>query len=168
MTDLVHGVQRLPEGGLRARLASRERQLLASLPDQLRPVLTGEEDPAGVRERLFPPAYDDPEEEAEYRELVGDDLLEERLDKLDAFARTLDAGEEGDDVWTLDLSEEDAEAWLSALNDARLALASIVGIQHESDWEAGPDPEDSTAVALWYLGWLQEELLSALRSSPED
>lgn len=166
--SLVHGVQRLPDGGLRIQLASRERQLLASLPDQLRPILTGQEDPAQVRARLFPPAYEDPEQEEEYRELVGDTLLEERLQKLDVFAGTLDAGEEHDENWTLDLSEEDAEAWLSALNDARLALASIVGIQHESDWEVGPDPEDSTAVALWYLGWLQEELLSALRSSPED
>lgn len=166
--SLVHGVQRLPGGGLRIQLASRERELLASLPDQLRPILTGEEDPGQIRARLFPRAYDDPEQEAEYRELVGDTLLEERLEKLDAFSGALDAGEEHDESWTLDLSEEDGEAWLSALNDARLALASIVGIQHESDWEAGPDPEDSTAVALWYLGWLQEELLAALRSSPED
>lgn len=166
--SLVHGVQRLPEGGLRVQLASRERQLLASLPEQLRPILTGDDDPAGVRDRLFPHAYDDAEQEAEYRELVGDTLLEERLDKLDAFAGTLDAGEEHDETWTLDLSDEDAEAWLSALNDARLALASVVGIEHESDWQAGPDPDNPTAVALWYLGWLQEELLSALRTSPED
>lgn len=165
---LTHGVQRLPDGRVRVRLAIRERQLLSSLPDQLRPIVGGDEDPAGVRGRLFPPAYDDTDAEAEYRGLVGDSLVEERLEKLETFARTLASGEERRQRWTLDLSAEDADAWLSALNDARLALAAIVGIEHESDWEHGPDADDPTAVALWYLGWLQEELLAALMSSPTD
>lgn len=144
------------------RLGTRERDLLRSLPEQLRPVLTGEADPGNARDRLFPRAYEDAEHEDEYRDLVGEYLVEERLDRLDAFARTLDAGEARRLTWTVELSADDAEAWLSALNDARLTLGVVLGITDESQWESGLDRSDPSTVALAYLGWLQEELLRAL------
>jgi hypothetical protein len=158
---VTRGVRRLPGGGVRVRLAARERELLRSIPEQLRPILAGEAD-SPAHERLFPPAYRDERLESEYRDLVGESLVAERLDRLDAFARTLDGGESGRLGWTVDLTAEDAHAWLSAINDARLTLGVLLGITDESQWEHALDHDDPSTVALAYLGWLQEELLQAL------
>lgn len=163
---LLGGVRRLPGGGVRVRLSSRERDLLRSLPAQLRPLLSGSQDlvtgSGSARDRLFPPAYEDPLDELEYRELVGSQVSEERLAALEDFARTLEGGSTRRLSWMTDLTSEEADAWLSALNDARLTLAMIVGVKEERDWEQGPNRSDPSSVALFYLGWLQEELLAAL------
>jgi len=159
----------LPGGGYQVRLGHPERDLLRSLPGQLRSLLAGETDldtGAGwVRERLFPRAYDDPVEELAYRELVGTTPTDDRLAALDDFARTLDGGTAGPRTWSTTLTAEEADAWLSAVNDARLTLAMVVGIASEDDWPAAHQAGDPTAVALSWLGWLQEELLTALTTS---
>ncbi|CAN5259420.1 hypothetical protein BH20ACT9_BH20ACT9_18530 [soil metagenome] len=152
----------LPDGGLRVRLGWRERALLVDVARRLRPVLTGDEDLSRVRERLFPPAYDDPEAEAEYRALVGDGLVDERVAALDAFLATLDGGETRLLHWSATLDAGQAAAWLSATNDLRLILAATLGVTDESQWETGPDVGDRSSVLLYYLGWLQERLLAAM------
>jgi uncharacterized protein DUF2017 len=163
---VLRAVRRLPGGGVRVRLTVRERDLLASLPAQLRPLLAGEHDlstPAGlIRERLFPAAYADPMDELEYRELVGTTISAERLAAVEDFARTLQGGSTRRSWWSTELDAEQAAAWLSALNDARLTLAMVVGVTSEEQWQHGVDPSDPTSVALYYLGWLQEQLLDAL------
>jgi hypothetical protein len=164
---LDHGVRRLPGGGVRVKLGNRERDLLRSVPDQLRPVLTGEVE-TDARKRLFPRAYHDDEADEEYRDLVGESLVAERVERLEAFARTLDEGHEGRLWWSVELSADDAHAWLSALNDARLTLGVLLGITDESQWEQGVDQSNPSAVALAYLGWLQEELLRALMETLPD
>jgi hypothetical protein len=104
---LTHGVRRLPDGGFRVRLATRERELLRSLPAQLRPVLSGEQQVGDSGQRLFPAAYDDLADEMEYRELVGDSLTQERLAALDRLSRGVAAGSTrprgvccGRSIWT--------------------------------------------------------------------
>src|SRR5688500_13645235 len=103
-------------GGYRLRLPPEEREVLRSLPAQLRDLLeTG--DPA--LERLFPPAHpDDPEQQAEYASLVHDDLRRQRETSLDVMERTIDADR---------IDEEDLSAWLTALNDLRLVPATRLG-----------------------------------------
>lgn len=165
---LIHGVVRLPGGGVRVRLTTRERTLLQTLPDQLRPVLSGEAGPGAVRDRLFPRAYSESEDESEYRDLVGDSLIEERLGRLAAFAATLDAGRDGRLTWTVELDADQAHAWLGALNDARLTLGVLLGITEESQWEGGDAGDDPSKVALYYLGWLQEQLLAALMGTLDE
>ncbi|MDP8977018.1 MAG: DUF2017 domain-containing protein [Actinomycetota bacterium] len=152
----------LPDGGLRVRLGWRERELLVDTARRLRPVLTGDEDLPRARERLFPPAYDDPRAEAEYRGLVGDSLVEERVAALDAFVATLEGGQTRLFAWSATLDAEQAAAWLSATQDLRLILAERLGVTDESHWETGPDLGDRFSLLLYYLGWLQERLLAAL------
>ena len=154
------------DGGIAVVLPAAERRFLASLPAQLRAVLRGEAGPPGAHERLFPRASEDPRVEASYRELAAESLLEERLGAVDAFAATLDDGETRLATWRVTLDEDAAAAWLSATNDARLVLASLLGIASEQDWEAGPEPDDAASAALHYLSWLQEALLAALRGEP--
>lgn len=156
------GIRRLPDGDFLVRLPNRERQVLRSLPEQLGSVLAGEQDIGGAVERLYPRAYDAAGDEAEYREMVGDSLVEERLEALEAFARTLDGGQLRGSGWRVQLDPDEADAWLSAINDARLVLGCLLGIADESRWERGPDADDPTSMMLYYLGWLEEELVAAM------
>jgi hypothetical protein len=164
----VHGAKRLPGGGVRMRLAAREREVLRSLPDQLRPLLAGEVDVEGLGDRLYPSAYpEDPLAELEYRELAQDEVVSWRVGALDTFAETLERGEDGRLGWSVELTPEEAEAWLSALNDARLTLGVLLGIVEEGDWEGGPDEDNPSSMVLAYLSWLQEDLIVALMGSLE-
>jgi hypothetical protein len=165
---LGHGVRRRAGGGLRVRLSDREHQLLRSLPDQLRPLISDEDAPADLRARLFPRTYEDPLEELEQSDALHDALAEQRLASIDTFAQTLDGGQRGRFGWSIDLDADEADAWLSAVNDARLALGVVLGVTAESQWEDGPDPDEPASVALWYLGWLEEQIVQALMSSLAD
>lgn len=163
---LPSGVRRLDAGHVRVRLTPRERDLLRSLPAQLRPLVAGERDldtsVGWVGQRLYPAAYEDPLDEYDYRELVGDSVSEQRLAALDAFTQTLDAGTAKRFTWSVDLDDERAHAWLSAVNDARLVLAMVLGVTEDGDWADRVRGGDPTGMVLAYLGWLQEELLAAL------
>ena len=64
------------------------------------------------------------------------------------------------------LSKEQAESWLTALNDLRLVLGTRLGVTEEMFLEA-VDPRDPRApeMALYvYLSWLQEQLVEALEA----
>ncbi len=165
---LRHGVRRLPGGGLQVTIDAAERDALRSLPAQLRPIVSGEADTdlaAAVRTRLFPAAYAEPDLDEEFRRLVGSGLVEQRMQQLDAFSRTLAAGRETLGRWQVELGPDEAHAWLAVVNDTRLTLGALLGITDEREWEGGPDEDDPASVMLWYLGWLEEELVRALMGS---
>ena len=143
-------------GSVRLRLPPEERDLLRRLPAELRSLLDeSPEDPS--LERLFPPAYDDAESEDEYRRLMRDELLDGRRRALDTLEETLDRDR---------LSPEQAQAWLTALNDLRLVLGTRLDVREEELLER-LDPADPRAPALGlyaYLSWLQEQLVEALEA----
>jgi len=60
------------------------------------------------------------------------------------------------------LSSEDANAFLRVLNEARLALGARLGVEVEADHEQLPD---ESRDVLDYLGWILEELTTALTRS---
>src|SRR5207244_6793746 len=110
------------------RIPREEREVLRTLPAQLREILPTDDPAVG---RLFPPAYpDDPERSAEYRRLVRDDLLAGHLEALQVMESTLDARR---------LSEEQLVAWLSALNDLRLVLGTKLDVTAETYERGSPD-----------------------------
>jgi hypothetical protein len=124
------------------------------------------DEPDPVTERLFPPAYRDPddrERQDEYQRLVHDDLVTGKLANLDLVVGTLDRGELRQRRWTVELTEEEALAWLGVLNDLRLALGVRLGITEDFDGVVMPDDPDAPAKHLLsYLGWLEEHLVAAL------
>ena len=158
----MRGVTPARNGGVRVRLSPRERDLLRSLPGQLRPLLSGDEPAPTLTQRLFPPGYDDAKLQREYSELVGSDIVDQRVAAMDAFTETLAGGTVSRGRWTLDLDADEAAAWLSAVNDSRLILGGLLGIEEEAQWEDGPSDDNPTSVVLYYLGWLEEELVAAL------
>ena len=157
---LRRGIRRAQDGSFELRLPPDERDVLRSLPGQLREILGGQEpDPGAVR--LFPPAHtDDPELEREYRGLVGDDLVRERLAAVDSMEATLDAER---------LSEEELLGWVSTLNDARLVLGTKLDVTEDLDiGSIAPDDPEAPRYALYaYLTWLEEEAVEALRGGLE-
>jgi Domain of unknown function (DUF2017) len=164
----MRGVSPARGGGVTVNLSARERDLLRSLPDQLRPLLTGDIDAPPVTARLFSRGYEDDELEREFRSLIGDDIVRQRVGALDVFVGTLDGGTVKLGRWRTQLDAEQANAWLSAVNDGRLVLGAVLGIVDESHWEEGPTDDDPATVILHYLGWLEEELVQALSTSLPD
>jgi hypothetical protein len=150
---------------VRVRLGHDEVAVLRGLPDQLRSVLTGGEDEP-VNQRLFPPAYldvADVERDAEYHRLMHDDLVKQKLANLDLVVATLARGTTGVRRWTVELSDDEAAAWLGVLNDLRLALGVRLDITEDFDGDVDPaDPRAPALRLLSYLGWLEEQLLDAL------
>lgn len=162
MTEPLRGVVPGPDGGVTVNLSNRERDLLRSLPSQLQPLLTGDDAAPNVASTLYSRGYEDDELESEYRSLAGDDIVAQRVSAMETFAETLDAGSTTGGRWRADLDAQEAAAWLSAVNDGRLVLGALLGITDEAEWERGPSDDEPASVVLYYLGWLQEELVEAL------
>jgi Domain of unknown function (DUF2017) len=163
---LAGSFKRIGGDRVRVRLGHDEVAVLRGLPDQLRTVLTqGEDEP--VNQRLFPPAYldvADVEHDTEYRRLMHDDLVKEKLANLDLVTSTLARGSSSVRRWTVELTAEEAAAWLGVLNDLRLALGVRLDITEDFDGEVDDtDPRAPGLRLLSYLGWLEEQLLDALR-----
>jgi uncharacterized protein DUF2017 len=148
-------IERARDGTIRLRLPRNERELLRSLPGQLRELL-GEDDPSLVR--LFPPAYpEDDRADAEFERLTRGELLSGKLEALAVVEQTADAER---------LDDEQLAAWVGALNDLRLVLGTRLGVTEELYTEV-PSPRDAQAqeLALFgYLTWLQEQAVQALAS----
>ncbi|MFK3979998.1 DUF2017 domain-containing protein [Micromonospora sp. NPDC050397] len=118
--------------------------------------------------RLFPDIYpDDPGNSAEFRRYTEGDLKTGKIDQAGAILAALPS-ESGGEVR---LDAEAAEAWLRALNDARLAMGVRLEIKDgtdlgdELDEAILTDPTSSRVFQLSvyaYLGYLQESLLNAL------
>ena len=142
-------LERTPEGDVLVRLSPEERSLLLGLAGELRAQLEGESRDPSLR-RLFPPAYDDEEDERAYRELAGDELLSGRRQALELLAATARSDR---------LSAEEADAWLRALNDLRLVLGTRLDVQEDMPIDRPKSPEHAVYI---YLSWLQEQLVAAL------
>jgi hypothetical protein len=139
-------VKRTRSGRYLLNLSDDERELLRSLPDQLRQLL--EQDDPSLR-RLFPPAYENnPEHDAEYQRLMREDLVERRRASLDTMTRTVDAPE---------LTEEELTGWLGALNDFRLVLGTQLDVTEEDPLIDTPEHN-----LYHYLTYLEDSVVSAL------
>ena len=162
-------LDRTDDGGLELTLSTEERELLRTLPSELRMVYeAGPDDADPVRGRLFPRAYLDPtaeDAEREWRDLVHPELVRERLAALDQLVATLDTATDarrGQVVVALD--EDAVNALLSVLNDARLALGTQLEVTEDLDYD-DIDPNDARAPGFAAYGWLtylEGELVEAL------
>jgi Domain of unknown function (DUF2017) len=141
-------------GEIKLRLRTEERDLLQMLCAELRQRI--EEDPGdGELRRLFPPAHqDDPEADADYRRMVGGQLVGGRNRALDTVERTIHRDS---------LSAEEGEAWLTVLNDLRLVLGTRLDVTEGMALDVDPgDPRAHELAVYAYLSWLQEQLVEAI------
>jgi len=102
------------------------------------------------------PYPDDPEASAEFQRLMAGELEQSRAADRSAFSLTVEQAPRG-----VTLSAGEAEAWLRVLAEARLVLASRLGIA-EDGWEDDLPEDDPPVALLHYLGWLQQSLADTL------
>jgi hypothetical protein len=170
-------------GGVRAALAPAEASLLRSLVGQIitliapdgpppspakdlldwdAPAIQPETPDDPVLARLLPDGYrDDPEASQEFRKYTESGL---RSAKHQAAQELLDTlPEAGGKV---QLTHDQAQAWLKALNDVRLALGVRLGVteEFEEQWGrlAADDPQWAAYEVYAWLGAVQESLVQAL------
>jgi hypothetical protein len=96
---------------------------------------------------------------------MHDDLVREKLANLDLVTGSLERGSSSVRRWTVELTDEEAAAWLGVLNDLRLALGVRLDITEDYDGDVDDtDPRAPAFRLLSYLGWLEEQLLEALQT----
>jgi hypothetical protein len=115
-----------------------------------------------VLARLLPDAYrDDPEAAGEFRRYTELSLRDGKVAAARTVLGTLPAR-----GGRIRLSPPDAEAWLRALNDVRLALGVRLGVTDDFEEVGnGINPADPRASYVWvyhWLAYLQESLVEAL------
>jgi hypothetical protein len=157
------------------RLHGREVQVLQWVFADLERMLVDGAGSDAVTERLFPRAYLDPtaeRAESEWQSMVHDDLVQQRRTALTAMSRALGAAPEtanADGMCEVVLDEEQAEVWLSMLNDARLAFGTALEVTADTDLgEIEPDDPRAEGYAVYdWLTHLLAALLGAV-SGPDD
>lgn len=158
----------LPDGGIGVAFEDDERRFLIALIDDFLTLLDpgpsddplglgimedAERSPDAVLARLLPDAHaDDAAAAAEFRRLTEHDLRRHKASALAAVRTAL--AESGDLV----LEPATVEAWMTGLNDLRLAVGTRMGL--------GVDDGATTAPALEplydWLTWLQGALIDAV------
>ena len=154
-----------------AQLAPDEVRVLRKVATEVVGLLTeGFDHSDPVVGRLFPDIYPQhPADSAEFRQYTEGDLKTGKIDQAGAILAALPDDADG----TVRLDAEAAEAWLRALNDARLAMGVRLELTDDTDLTSELDQavlEDPGSTRVFqlsvyaYLGYLQESLLNALLS----
>jgi hypothetical protein len=120
-----------------------------------------------VLERLFPRAYLDPTEEkaeSEWQRFSHDDLVVGHRQAVQTVESSLAGALVRRGRLELSLNDEQAQAWLAVINDARLALGTRLEVTEDMDLSRlDPDDPDTAPYAVyWWLGVLEERLIDVL------
>ena len=119
-----------------------------------------------VVRRLLPDAYlDDPEGSADFRRLSGDSVRGHKVEAIDSVLADLDRLRAQDGG--VAVTPERAAAWLTALNDARLALGTLLALGEDDDLYAELDAYEQAVEDQVAAGGEEAEALqgeAALRA----
>lgn len=139
-------------------LRAEEVRMLRMLGDQLRQRLQGPRD--AVVERLFPQIVrNDEATDRDARRLIHDDLMRERLARLDGVLALLP----DDGAASVALVDDQPPLLLGLLNDLRLSLAVSAGLDRPVEDRTEPDETtEQVAALLDWLAWWQERILRAI------
>jgi len=141
--------------GIAATFSDEEKVFLKDVLPLLAGIGEVGDDPAATRLKV--PVYlDDPDSNDEWWRLMGNDLDMARNADRDVFRRLVE-----DDAVTV-LSDEEGDALLRVINEARLTLGARLGVEVEEDHER---IEEHGRQVLDYLGWILEELTVELTRS---
>jgi hypothetical protein len=149
-------------GTVTVALEQEAAKLLAVLAGQVAELIDdreeAEDDPALTR--LLPTAYlDDDAAAAEFRRFTESELARLKLHNAGTVVESLDGWPE------IELDPAGVRAWLRALTDIRMVLASRLGIETDDD-EGDVSTEEGAMLRNIYdwLGMLQGSLVDAVDS----
>lgn len=163
----MRAFRREKDGSLSARFTLEERNVLASLADQVAGLLTVRGSLPGdpVLTRLLPDAYrGDADAASEFRRFTEDSLAARKIQNAitvtESLERATAQGAAGQTEVALDAPA--VQSWLRCLTDIRLTVAARLGI--ESDEDEGADDDESLMLRDVYdwLGFVQGSLIEAL------
>ncbi|MCB0914501.1 MAG: DUF2017 domain-containing protein [Actinobacteria bacterium] len=185
---MASGFRRSLTGRISGRLDAVERGLLRTLVEQLTELVAPPQAPAAdplavelgledldtsasdlglledrdpVLDRLFPPGYSDPAEALEFRRFTELSLRQQKVASAAIVHGMLDDGDK------ITLTPGEAQAWLTTLNDIRLALSVRLGIESAADQErlqALTEGDDLFELFTVYdfCTYLQDSLIRAM------
>jgi hypothetical protein len=190
----TEGFKRHGDHSYVAQFADSEKEVLLNLCEQIIELLAertdhGSDDPLAamvgitshdsppeddVLHRLLPNAYADSVDSSEFRRYTESTLRAKKQAHAIVMRIHLKSSEDG----IVDLDHDNANAWLGAINDIRLALGVRLKVESNSHEHleilAPDDPLRGVYAVYTWLGWLQESLLAALiddadsKSQPEN
>jgi hypothetical protein len=190
----TEGFKRHGDHSYVAQFADSEKEVLLNLCEQIIELLAeradhGNDDPLAamvgitshdsppeddVLHRLLPNAYADSVDSSEFRRYTESTLRAKKQAHAIVMRIHLKSSEDG----IVDLDHDNANAWLGAINDIRLALGVRLKVESNSHEHleilAPDDPLRGVYAVYTWLGWLQESLLAALiddadsKSQPEN
>jgi len=146
------------QGQVVVNFAEHEREMLNHLLDQLRQIVTVDEDPA--LHPLKPAAHpNDPAAEEQFRELIGNDLQRSRLDALDLVIDGLERSSSDNGG----LDDGAVSAWMQSINALRILLGQRLEIDATEHHEIDQlnDEQRGLFELFEWSGWLLEQLVSA-------
>jgi hypothetical protein len=162
---------RYVDGEFVANLSRGEQVVLVTVVDQVKSLIKGDIAPGldtqPTLNRLFPPgSTTDGEVARDYAALTGQAMRDNKAERLTRLAESL-----GHQAVRLD--RDQAREAVAALNDIRLAVAEIAGIETAADADrllggrAGEPTNEEDAYGEFYvaLSALQESLVEALQHS---
>ena len=119
-------MKRRPDGAYDLSLDPDRREVVVDLLRQLGDLIESQPDHPNLA-RLRPPAYtDDPDADAAYQLLAGEELRTSRQEAIEAVIASLGRDQ---------LTEDELWSWLQALNGVRLVVGTRLGItEDESDF----------------------------------
>ena len=151
--------------GARIRLNLVESHILEQLFGELQAALDSDAPTAddAVRARLYPAAYEDPDDARAFRELTESSLSAERDERIEQSVAELRAGR------TLRRTEvtvdaDGAERWMKVLNDLRLTFGTQLGISEDEDNNTldESDPQVHLRARYLWLTALQDALVTTV------
>ena len=176
------GFTRHGDNAFIAQFSESEREVLINLAGQIIELLSertdhGDDDPLAamvgitshdsppddeVLLRLLPNAYSDGVDAAEFRRYTESVLRNKKKAHAMSMRVLLKSASDGG----IEIDHENANAWLGAINDIRLALGVRLKVEERTHDElellAPDDPLRGVYAVYSWLGWLQESLLQAL------
>jgi len=162
---VLRGLVSQIEDMLKGRAAEAPEDELAELTGIRTGPSTAPDDP--ILSRLLPdfhrldddaPSKADLDSAAALRSLHEPELLDQKTGVAEVLLRT--CPERGGRI---QLTLEEAEAWLSALNDVRLALGTALDVTEDMpDDLPDEDPRSPHLGVYHWLTWMQESLVHAL------
>jgi len=184
----TEGFKRHGDHSYLAQFADSEKEVLLNLCEQIIELLAERTDHASddplaamvgitshdsppedeVLHRLLPNAYADSVDASEFRRYTESTLRAKKQAHAIAMRIHLKSSDDG----IVDLDHDNANAWLGAINDIRLALGVRLKVESNSQEHleilAPDDPLRGVYAVYTWLGWLQETLLSALIADADD
>lgn len=178
----TEGFKRHGDHSYVAQFADSEKEVLLNLCEQIVELLAertdhGHEDPLAamvgitshdsppeddVLHRLLPNAYADSVDASEFRRYTESTLRAKKQAHAISMRIHLKSADDG----IVDLDHDNANAWLGAINDIRLALGVRLKVGENTNEHleilSPDDPLRGVYAVYTWLGWLQESLLSAL------